>query len=294
MNAATEPLQFSPGIVHGLDIEAYHAGPELSKTGLDDLARSPEIFRKLRSPEAPPRVQTAAQLHGHLGHCAILEPEEFNKRYSVHPCMNRNTKAWHAIQAAAALGVQPVQQDQYDAAQRQRESVLSLVDVYGTMSMAEILATGWPEVSAYWVDPDTGVRCRCRPDWVHPLNKRQVVLVDVKTFGDASPREFSRQVSRMRYHVQDAFYSEGFARASGLEVVAFIFVVVEDKYPHAAATYRLGDDSRFEGMDQCRQLLDVYAECQKTGIWPGYSQKTTIVDMPAYALSSQEIEINYV
>lgn len=287
-------ITHNPRIMHGLNIETYHAGEELSKTGLDDLARSPEIFRKLRLPDAPPRAQTAAQLHGHLSHCAILEPVEFSKRYSVHPPMSRNTKTWHAIVADAAPGVQPIQQDQYDTAQRQRESVLSLTDVYGTRSMADILANGWPEVSAYWIDPDTGVRCRCRPDWVHPINKRQVILLDVKTFGDASDREFSRQVSRMRYHVQDAFYSEGFAQASGLEVVAFIFVVVEDKYPHAAASYRLGDDSRFEGLDQCRQLLDIYAECQKTGVWPGYSSKTKVVDMPAYALTPQEIEINYV
>ncbi|HCW17718.1 PD-(D/E)XK nuclease-like domain-containing protein [Achromobacter sp.] len=289
----TIPARTYPAIVHGLDIEAYHAGIELSKTGLDDLARSPEIFRALRAPGAPARPRTAAQLHGHLGHCAILEHAEFAKRYSVHPCMNRNTKAWHAIEAAAAPGVQPIQQDQYDTAMSQRESVLNLTNVYGSLSMAEILGSGWAEPSAYWVDPDTGVRCRCRPDFVHPLNKRQAILVDVKTFGDAGVREFSKQVSRTRYHVQDAFYSEGFARAAGLEVVAFIFVVVEDKFPHASASYQLGNDSRYEGYSEVRRLLDVYAECERTGVWPGYARQTTVVDMPAYALTSQEIEISY-
>lgn len=297
MNANTDAkhLILPPCVIHGQDIEEYHARfQEVSKTGLDDLARSPEIYRRLHEPGAPKRAQTASQLHGHLSHCAILEPEAFAMRYSVHPCMNRNTKAWHAIEKKAAPGVQPIQQDQYDTAMAQRDSALALTDVYGTKSMVDILAHGWAEPSAYWVDPDTGVHCRCRPDFVHPLNKKQAIALDVKTYGDASPREFGRQIHRMRYHVQDAFYSEGFTRASGLEIVAFIFVVVEDKFPYAAASYRLGDDSRWEGHDQVRQLLDVYAECQKTGVWPGYSPKTTVIDMPSYALSTQEIEINYV
>lgn len=280
-------------IVHGLDIAAYHAGPEVSKTGLDDLARSPAIYRALRSPEAPPRPSTASQIHGNLAHCAILEPAEFDKRYSVHGCMNRNTKAWHEIAAAAAPGVFPIQQDQYDVAMAQRDSVMSLTNVYGSLSMEEIMAKGRAEPSVYWTDPDTGVSCRCRPDWAHAINKKQAVLIDIKTFGDATPEAFSKQINRMRYHVQDAFYSEGFSIASGLEVVAFIFVAVEDKFPYAAAAYQLGPDSRFEGANECRRLLDIYADCEKHNFWPGYSDKTTVVDLPPYALTPQDIEISY-
>ncbi|MNV88487.1 Exodeoxyribonuclease 8 [compost metagenome] len=99
---------------------------------------------------------------------------------------------------------------------------------------------------------------------------------------------------RKRYFMQDSFYSEGYAHASGMEVVGFVFVVVEDKWPFLAASYQLGDESRHEGALQHRDLLDTYAECMRTNTWPGYTAATETLDLPSYALTPQEVEISYV
>lgn len=281
------------GIIHGLDIRAYHAGPGISKSGLDDIHHSPAFFKAMRSSKAPAREETASQLTGNLAHCALLEPDEFDKRYVVGPEVRRNTNEWKAFVAAHpdATPIQPVQKA---IAMGMAESLRQLKDVHAGLSMAELLSRGKPEASAYWNDPDTGVLCRCRPDWTHPLNKRQVVLLDVKTVGDATAGEFGRQCSRMRYHVQDAFYSDGIQTASGMEVVAFIFAVVEDRWPYAAATYTLNDESRYEGYAAYRKDLDLYAACQGNDYWPGLSPCTTEISLPAYALSAQEVEVAFV
>jgi exodeoxyribonuclease VIII len=149
------------------------------------------------------------------------------------------------------------------------------------------------ESSVYWVDKATGVPCRCRPDAVATV-QGGVVLLDVKTFGNASEFEFSRQVHGMRYHVQDAFYSAGYEDASGLKVLGFVFLVVEDKFPFAAAAYRLDADSRQQGLDEARINLETYAECQKSGVWPGYANTTTVISLPPYAFATQEVEVTYV
>ncbi|MDQ0035876.1 exodeoxyribonuclease VIII [Variovorax boronicumulans] len=304
----------NPGIYYDLPIEQYHGNSlSVSKSGLDDLALCPAMFYALHlDPDRPARSEKAGHLEGNLAHCALLEPEEFSKRYAVLPkdapsrptpaqwkAVNSNesstaAKEWWTAWNKANGGARIITADQGHAARCQAHSMRSLTNVWGGLSMADMLARGKTEVSAYWNDPITGVLCRCRPDLVVPINARQVVLVDVKTYSEATSREFMRQVVRKRYFMQDSWYSEGYARASGMEVVGFVFVVVEDKWPFLAASYQLGDESRHEGALQHRDLLDTYAECMRTNVWPGYTKATETLDLPPYAITSQEIEISYV
>lgn len=281
------------GIYTDIGIEAYHAGPGISKSGLDDLHRSPAFFHAHhRSPLRPVRSETTSQLHGNLAHCAILEPHAFDDRYVVGPSVNRNTKAWKDFVDGTMLI--PIQADQRDVAMQQRDSVYALPNVFGKMTGKRVFSRGQAEVSAYWNDRENGVLCRARPDYWFPVNDREAVVVDVKTVGDARSFEFSRQCAKLRYHVQDGMYSEGIAMAAGLEVVAFIFVVVETAWPYAAASYQLGEQSRLEGFNEFRRLVDLYAECDSTDTWPGYAEQTSVIDLPPYALTPQELEITFV
>lgn len=298
MNAITESVALidAPCTMDGQDIEAYHRGPGISKTGLDHVARSPAMFHALHlDPARPPEKERVGQLEGQLAHCAILEPAEFDKRYAVLPAdaPDRPTEAmlnaknpsessiarqkWWAEWNEQTQGKVIVTNAQLETALRQAESVRRLPDI------AEALASGRPEQSAYWIDPDTGVLCRCRPDWVHPAGDNGVILLDVKTFSDASPAEFSRQIARKRYHVQDAFYSDGYARASGKEVLAFVFVAVETEWPYAASAVMLDAAGRDMGRIHYRRDLDVYARCLASNEWPGYGAAIHQVSLPAWA-----------
>lgn len=273
MNAPAELL----GIVPGLDIDAYHSGPGISKSGLDLIARSPYRYWAWKlNPARPPEPERAGQLEGTLAHCAILEPGEFSKRYAVGHDASRATKAWKEWEAALPDGVIGIKPDQYDTAMRQAEAVRALPDV------AEALGSGMAEVSAFWRDAETGVLCRCRPDWVHAAGDAGVILLDVKTYGDASPEEFARQIARKRYHVQDAFYSDGYGHAAGVDVLAFIFVAVEDKYPFRAEAVMLDDISRERGRDLYQRDLRAFARCIESGDWQKPAGIHT-VSLPAWA-----------
>lgn len=301
MNAVTNQEKAAlvisqPGLHYGIDIDVYHGGPGISKSGLDNINANPAIYyARHLDPSRPPPKDRSGQLEGSLAHCAILEPDEFAKRYATLPkdAPRRPTDAqWNAKspseESKAAMawwtewnaktnGATVITNDQHETARRQADSVRKLPEV------RKALEKGVAEASAYWIDPETGVLCRCRPDFTHDPNESSVILLDVKTCSDASAGEFARQIARKRYHVQDAFYSDGYELASGKEVLAFIFVAVESEYPYAAAALMLDADGRDIGRRAYRRNVDTYARCLETGVWPGYSDQIEIINLPFWA-----------
>lgn len=290
------PFEDGCGVVEGIEIERYHAQPEVSKSGLDHINTSPAHFYALHlDPQRPAPRERAGQLEGNLAHCAVLEPNEFTKRYMTIPkdAPRRPTDAqWNAKKpspdSVAAMewwtefnqrtnGATIITAEQYETAMRQAESVRALPEIRDAFS------SGKPEVSAFWIDEETGVSCRCRPDFVNQWDATSVALLDLKTFSSAAPDEFRRQVARKRYHVQDAYYTDGYAAASGLDVLAFIFVAVETEWPFAASAMMLDGASREQGRADYQRNLRTYARCTETGEWPGYSKEIQLISLPNWA-----------
>lgn len=265
-----------------LTIEQYHALADVSKSQLDTLDLSPAIFyARHRDPKRPAPAAKSGQLEGNLAHCAVLEPEEFERRYVVGPDLNRNTKAWKEFVAENADRI-AIQSDQYETSIRQAVSVRALPEI------GEALQNGKPEVSAFWTDEETGVLSRCRPDWVNDCGDAGVILLDLKTYSIASPHEFRKQVARKRYDVQAAFYSDGYAAASARPVLGFVFVAVETEYPFAANAFMLDEESLESGRQKYRKNLRTYAECERTNTWPGYSTGIDVIRLPSWALLTEE------
>ena len=93
---------------------------------------------------------------------------------------------------------------------------------------AELLRDGQAEQSFWWDDADTGLRCKCRPDWLNGAT-----VIDLKTTTDASPAGFAKSCATFRYHVQASHY------LAGLPAERFIFIAVEKVYPYAVGVYQL-------------------------------------------------------
>lgn len=151
---------------------------------------------------------------------------------------------------------------------------------------------GVAEMSCYWRDPETGVLCRCRPDFY----RTDGVVVDLKSTVDASPDGFSKSINSWRYHVQAAFYLDGIRSAieQGASDMAlpqaFVFIAVEKSAPHAVAAYFIEAESVDIGRREYRADLDRYAECVASNRWPGYGDKIQSIGLPEWRLRREEIE----
>ncbi len=269
------------GIVRDLPNSVYHSlSDAVSNSGLNDFAKSPSHYwNRHRNPNRPPRKVKGGQLEGTLAHCALFEPYEFARRYAVGPSVNKATSVWKAFAAECAeAGIEPISQDQHDTAFAQAASVRAVPEA------AELLASGRPEVSAFWVDEQTGVRCRCRPDWVHDVRDGAVIIADLKTFSSACPEDFALQAARKGYATQGALYSDGYEIATGCEVLAFLNLVVETEWPFVASVVMFDEPSIEAGRRKYRSLLPRFAECAAKDEWPGFGG-IELISLPRYAMN---------
>jgi hypothetical protein len=276
----------TPGIYSGLSNEAYHAGPGVSKSQLDVLARSPYHYycQYVSAFPIERAAPTASMRFGTLVHTAILEPDVFAK-HVVMPDVDGRTKEGKAaklaaIEEAMARGVEAVDAESYDKASTIARSFAR------HDHLARYLADGHPELSVYWKDEDTGLLCRCRPDW---LSLSQECVVDLKTTEDAGYLSFQRSIHKWRYYVQAAFYLDGLA-ANGLDGYGFVFAAIERNAPHACAGYVCTESMIDAGRQEYRRLLALLKDCHDENEWPGYQRNIEGIGLPPYASPMVNLE----
>lgn len=246
----------------------YHADPAVSASHLHAIAQSPyHYWARYISPDRMPSEPTAAMKLGSLVHCAVLEPDELLQRYGV--CSPRNTKAGKEQAAAmAAGGIEAVSE----------ADMVTALNIAAAVrqhpAAAALLQSGKAEQSFWWDDADTGMRCKCRPDWLNGAT-----VVDLKTTADASPRGFAKSIATFRYHVQASHY------LAGLGAERFVFIAAEKAAPYAVAVYELDAEALAIGDELRQRDMRVIADCRATGEWPGYSTGIEPLSLPKWALS---------
>jgi exodeoxyribonuclease VIII len=260
-------------ILHDMPNADYHASPAISKSGLDKIARSPAHYRAAKESAAE---STEAMIFGSAFHDYILLPEVFQTAYTVLPeDFNGRTKDGKSYLETIKASGQTILKAEW------------LKDIQGMAAAvaahpkaAALLTGGHPEVSIFWQDADTGIDCRCRSDYIHSSG----IIADLKSTADASPAAFSKSCANFRYHVQDAFYSEGYYQAAGTWPRGFVFIAVEKTAPYAVACYTLDDVAKEKGRELYQQDLQTLQAAQAANEWPAYSDQIETLTLPVWAL----------
>lgn len=261
-----------------LDFDSYRKLHGTNWTRLKSLRTSALQYRY---DEANPREETPALRIGIAAHALVLEPAELERRCCVFKGARRAGKEWDAFKLEHA-GKIIFNEGEWDRAIGAGEAILRNKLAQG------YLRDGLHELAVTWMDPATGIPCKCRVDHAGPHQ------VEIKTTGVLEPRRFANLAIGMGYHGQLAFQDEGLA-ANGVKVFADkIMIVVDSKPPHDVVVYRWRSMDVEVGRKDVRSLLALLKAHRAADRWPGVANDQVVdFEMPAWALDDGAIDMDY-
>lgn len=278
--------ELEPGIHRDVPMAEYLAQPYMSASGLGLLNRSPLQYRHALT--EPQRVTPALE-RGTALHMAVLEPLLYEARYAVagtcdvllasgkrkgEPCGNGGLFLHADLGWLCGVHVKSVGEGLDTSREilspEQGAAVAGMRDAVLAHPRARSLfeGRGEIEVTVVWDDPETGVRCKARPD---RLVERAGMLVDVKTSRDASPQQFPRLAENLGYFRKVAFYRRGL-REVGWPYQCAAVLAIEPDAPFDLAPYLINDEQALDSaVPEIDRLLRLYRTCSDTDTWPGYA-----------------------
>lgn len=138
---------------------------------------------------------------------------------------------------------------------------------------------GNPERSLIWLDEETGLWMKARPDYLpHALK----IIPDYKTAANAHPDDFCRDMGKFGYHIQAALCIEGIEVLTGKTPKSFIYVVQEKKAPYVVQVYELDPDDLELGRAMLLYGKRLFAKCFKENDWYGYSKNPVRASIPMW------------
>lgn len=259
------PETFEPQWIENYPIDTYHQDKTaISSSGLKMLDKSPRHFKKMWL-DALPRKDTDALRFGRLAHEAILEPDKFKARYHVMPDFGDGRKklAQQAKQAwfdELPFGAEYVTKDDYDTLMAMIESL------FENQAAIDLIKGGIFEVTGYFRDPVTGIKCKTRPDI---LRHEFDYLPELKTSNNPGKALFAHDVLKYGYHIQVAFNMFAVEQITGRQILDACFIVIDKNPPYEAFVYEVDQNMLHVANDQVRFLLNRLKHCVDNNHFPG-------------------------
>lgn len=245
-----------------------------------------------------PEVESPAMKLGTALHCAVFEPAEFPKRWVVAgrcaasvkstglPCGSQGSLFdgidWyckvrgHATPTASEKveGVEIVTLEQLEVV---RAAAAAIAD---HKVASRILSGGLPEHELEWQNPETGILCRGRLDYLKPRE-----VVDLKSTVEETLWGIRRKCATMAYHAQLAWYHDGAIAAGRLQPDAQLpaLVAVQTVEPYDVAVFRMNKADYEAGQICYRDLLLKFRDCQITDDWYGIARDVQPMNLPDWA-----------
>ncbi|MGH2375688.1 MAG: PD-(D/E)XK nuclease-like domain-containing protein [bacterium] len=267
-----------------LPAAVYHALPGVSITRLKEIRRSPMHYRHLLD---HPRESEAMTL-GTAAHTAVLEPERFASQFAVwgerlesgalRPRRGKDWDAWLAANSDRIVLTDVQQAEAMGIAQAVRMS---------HAAWPYLADGGDPEVTMEW--EMAGRECRGRVDWIPSSHPH--LLVGLKTARDCRHFAFGAAAAKLGYHLQWAWYHDGYRIITGI-APKMVEIVVETAPPYAVAVYNIPEDIIQQGRDEYRHCLEDLDACEHTGNFPGPQEYEEDLTLPSWAYPQQADDIS--
>lgn len=278
--------EIKPGIYDMTNAD-YHSCSGVSRSGLWLYHENPlKYWYKYLSGQYEQEKTTKAFAFGSLCHTVVLEEHLLEDEYIVEPELFKLPKVGllrdlgreeyerqkaaradaeriKAIQEAKfaklAEGKKIVDREDYQKAQDIKNTI------YNNEEYALLLKDCHIEKSIFWIDQETGVLCKVRPDAYKP----GIYALDLKTEESASGKNFKRSANKYGYYLQAGMIWEAM-KAIGEPIERFIDLAIEKEKPHCSSAFIMDDEAIQYGLDLFHSILRKFAVSRETNRYDDY------------------------
>lgn len=240
----------------------YRSAEGLSSTDIKRMAQSMAHFKWFR--DNPNDKDTPALKFGRAYHKYCLEPYDFHNEFVVAPVVDRRTKEGKQVYAdflEESKGKEVISVETMEQLEAMRQVL------YAT-PFCKKLIHGEHEKSFFWVDEESGFKCKCRPDSFGEING-QPICVDLKTCQCAETEKFMRDAIKLNYDIQASHYCDGLKANTGKDFM-FVFIAQEKQPPYAVNVLQADEYFMKSGHDVRASLLETYKDCLERDEYPSY------------------------
>lgn len=282
----------NPGIYKNIPFEEYEKWGQVRKSWFKHILKSGLHFKHfLENGEK----ESDFMVFGNLVDTLLFEPLLFDTRYKVTPDTyddgKGNTKPWN-WNANICKDWRKNNLDKIIIKPEDHHRANDIVlKIMAHPEAGKWLSEATYQVSLSWVDPDTELACKSRIDAL----RANEMIIDLKITNNPHPSNFSRIINNFLYHVQGAFYHDGYILAQGGKLedgpsIPFLIIAVEDQPPHDVVCYNLGPESFECGRIIYKTALDRYKEYKENDEYTGYSNIAEEIEIPMWARNKIQMD----
>ena len=251
-----------------------------SRSTIMEFAKSPfHYWSKYLNPSAPSPKRKKEWDLGTAFHTMILEPEKFNSQFAPkppkvllkdvgRPAYEEYKKCVEDLETTNRIVISD--EDYLDLVGMQRS-------LESNSQAMELIAGCAVEQSYFWVDEETDLRVKARPDLID-----EMCYIDLKTISDASERAYQNEMVRYGYHVQAAIVRDAIRVIENREIKLFFNICVEKSYPYCVVIYMIDLEAVDYGEQFYKQKLSDISSCIAHNRWESYQSK--IIGLPKWML----------
>lgn len=268
--------------------EEYHADPapqpSLSSSVAQILLRGSPLTAWYHHQRLNPDYREEQDGKFDIGRCAhsVLLEQDDSRIVTVDADDWRTKAARQAREQARAEGKTPL-------LARHHGDVMNMVEVAREFLKNCEITEYWneadSELTAIWQEGSVYLRAR-----FDRLAKNHRCIMDYKSTTDASPEGFSRQITRMGYHLQEAFYRRAI-RAFGDRDPAFVFLAQSVEPPYECTLHGCDPALRQVADAEIDRAVQLWRVCFTTNTWPSYGGRIHWTMPTNYMIQEHEMRL---
>ena len=214
----------------------------------------------------------------------VIDPAQYPSKTGTIPGGWTNNAIRAARDNAYGAGKTPLLKTNYDDVRRMADAALAFVE-------QSAIAKFWheedakSEVTGIW--QEGGIWLRCRWD---RLSIAKRFIGDYKSTTDASPEAFSRQIIRMGYHIQEAFYRRA-AKALGIDSPRFVFLAQSCEEPYECTLHDCHPALQEIADAEVSRAISIWRTCITENRWPSYSGEVHSAMPTSYMMQDHEMRL---